>query len=232
MSKTRVLDCQRRILRLVADRYPQVYLVGGTALSLSFKHRYSEDLDFFTQHYTATLHRQMASFISRVTGFSFSMIEEEKRSRYVKMAVYEFEIGRHSVLKVDFVSDVSALLKPRRRNGLASVEDIYCRKILAVIGWKMKASSVGRVLAGGRQKTKDLYDIFYLSGRFEVLSDFFPKYFDAHAYERLVSWYLNISKQRAITELLELVPKCDTKSVFMTLDDEIIYKLNKRYAGL
>lgn len=40
---------QEQILKLVAETYPQVYLVGGTAISLLYHHRVSEDLDFFTQ---------------------------------------------------------------------------------------------------------------------------------------------------------------------------------------
>ena len=33
-------------------------------------------------------------------------------------------------------------------------------------------------------------------------------------------------------ELLDLVPGCDTKLVFKHLDDEIIHKLNREYAGI
>ncbi len=223
---------QKKILSSVAKQYPQVYLVGGTALSLSYHHRISEDLDFFTQVYSPKLHREIAAFIKKETGFKFDLVEEEKRKKYVQMAIYEFEVGKNLILKIDFVSDFVELLQTRQKNGIASMEDIYYRKILAAIGWKAGESRAGRMLAGGRQKTKDLYDIFYLSSKIESLSVWFPNHFDLDAYERLAAWYLGIPKQKTQLELLELVPGCDTKLIFKHLDDEIIRKLNQRYLAI
>jgi predicted nucleotidyltransferase component of viral defense system len=223
---------QKKILSLVAKPYPQIYLVGGTALSLSYHHRISEDLDFFTQVYSSKLHRGIAAFIKKETGFKYDLVEEEKRVKYVRMAIYEFEVGKHLVLKVDFVSDFAELLQPRQKNGIASLDDIYYRKILAVIGWKSAQSGTGRMLALGRQKTKDLYDIFFLSTKTKNLSVWFPNHFDLAAYERLAAWYLSLQKQKTQSELLELVPNCDTKAVFRHLDDEIIRKLNQRYLAI
>ncbi|MBU1932012.1 nucleotidyl transferase AbiEii/AbiGii toxin family protein [Patescibacteria group bacterium] len=232
MENLTVLKAQKKILKLVADRYPQVYMVGGTAISLLYNHRISEDLDFFTHKYTGKLHREIAAYIKHKTGFPFIMIEEEKRSKYVPMAVYEFEIRKKVVLKVDFVKDVADLIRPRNKNGMANIEDIYYRKVLAGIGWKAGESNVGRKLAGGRHKTKDLFDIFYLSTRVQCLSQWFPVYFGHDAYERLAAWYLSVPRQRAIMELLDMVPDCDTKIVFEHLDDEIIHKLNRRYLDI
>ncbi len=223
---------QKQILSLVAKEFPQVYLVGGTALSLTCNHRISEDLDFFTQTYSSKLHRDIAAFIKNKTGFGFNLVDEEIRKKYVPMAVYEFEVGDELVLKIDFVSDFAGLLKPREKNGIASMADIYYRKMLAVIGWKAGASETGRMLAGGRQKTKDLYDIYFLSAKTERLSEWFPENFDLNAYERLAAWYLGVSRQRTVMELLELVPGCDTKIIFKHLDEEIIQKLNKRYLNI
>ena len=38
---------QKQILNLVSAEYSDVYLVGGTAISLLYQHRVSEGLDFF-----------------------------------------------------------------------------------------------------------------------------------------------------------------------------------------
>ena len=108
----------------------------------------------------------------------------------------------------------------------------YYRKMLAVVGWKGGESKVGKALAGGRQKTKDLFDVHYLSAHVELLSQWFPSHFDQNAYERLTAWYLSIPKQKMIMELLDLVHDCNTKLVFKHLDDEIIHKLNREYAGI
>ncbi|MBI3253014.1 MAG: nucleotidyl transferase AbiEii/AbiGii toxin family protein [Candidatus Omnitrophica bacterium] len=216
----------------MAAKYSQVYLVGGTAISLLYHHRVSEDLDFFTQAYSSKLHREIAGFIGKEADFKFDLVEEEKRRKYLPMAVYEFRVAKGVILKVDFVSDYVKVLKPRQKNGIASIDDIYYRKMLAVVGWKAGESATGRMLAGGRQKTKDLYDVFFLSKEVQALSVWFPQHFDLKAYERLTAWYLGIPKSKAVMELLELVPGCDTKLLFKHLDDEIIIKLNKRYSGV
>lgn len=223
---------QKQILNLVAAEYPQVYLVGGTAINLLYHHRISEDLDFFTQTYSSKLHREITTFIRKETGFKFNLVAEEKRKKYLPMAIYEFEIGKGLILKVDFVKDVVDLVRPQDENGIANIEDIYYRKMLAAIGWKAGESKMGRALAGGRQKAKDLFDIYYLSRYVKPLNQWFPDYFDQDAYERLTAWYLSVPKQRTVMELLELVPDCDTKSIFKHLDGEIIEKLNKRYTAV
>jgi predicted nucleotidyltransferase component of viral defense system len=223
---------QKQILNFVAAEHPQVYLVGGTAISLLYQHRLSEDLDFFTQDYTRKLHRKIVATVKKKTGFKYQLIEEERRKKYLPMAVYEFEIGKGLVLKIDFVKDVAELIQPPSKNGVASIEDLYYRKILTVVGWKAGESRVGKVLAGGRQKAKDLFDVYYLSAHVKLLSQWFLKYFDRNSYERLTAWYLSIPKRKMIMELPDLVPGCDTKLIFKHLDTEIIHKLNREYAGV
>ena len=231
MSKM-LVKAQQQILKLVTKAYPQVYLVGGTALSLLYNHRISEDLDFFTQTYSGKLHREIAAYIKRQTGFEFQLVEEEKRKKYLPMAIYEFQVQNDLVLKVDFVKDVARLFRPRSKNGIADIDDLYYRKMLAVIGWRADESKAGKALAGGRQKTKDLFDVYYLSSHVKLLSEWFPAYFDQNDYERLTAWYLGIPKQKAIMELLDLVLGCDVKLIFKHLDDEIIHKLNRKYTGI
>ncbi len=232
MSNLALLKVQKQILKLVTDRFPQIYLVGGTAIRMVYDHRPSEDLDFFTQEYSSKLHRQAADYIKRETGFNFSLVEEERRPVYLPMAVYEFDVGKGGILKVDFVKDVCELIKPLKKDGIASIEDIYYRKILAVVGWKAGQSRAGRSLAGGRQKAKDLFDIFYLSTHAEPLSEYFSSYFGRADYERLTAWYLSVPKQKTVIELLELVPECDTKAIFKHLDEEIIHRLNRKFIPL
>ena len=79
MSNVALLKAQKQILKLVTGRFPPVYLVGGTTLRMVYDHRVSEDLDFFTQEYSPKLHRQVADYIKRETGFDFSLVEEAKR---------------------------------------------------------------------------------------------------------------------------------------------------------
>ncbi len=232
MKTEAILHAQKKILEVVAGQYPQVYLVGGTGIGLLYHHRFSEDLDFFMQTFTGKIHLEITKYIRRKTGFSFGLITEEKRRKFLPMAIYEFDLGSGAILKVDFVKDVVPIIYPRDANGIANIEDIYYRKILAVIGWKAGESVIGSAMAGGRQKTKDLFDVFYLSNHVHCLSEWFPRYFDRDAYGRLAAWYFAVSRQKATMELLDLVSDCDTKAVFRHLDDEIIHKLNKVYVVL
>ena len=227
-----LVKVQRKILDLVTKKYPQVYLVGGTGISLLYDHRISEDLDFFTQKYSRSLHKEIASYIKREAGYKYSLVEEEKRKAYLPMAIYEFQVSKALILKIDFVKDIAGLIKPPNKSGIADIVDLYYRKILAVIGWRSSESKVGKGLAGGRQKTKDIFDVYYLSANIKPLSQWFPIYFDQNAYERLTAWYLGIRRQNALMDLLDLVPGCDAKAIFNHLDDEIIHKLNTEYAGV
>ncbi len=59
---------QEQILQAVAASDSKVYLVGGTALAMRFRHRYSEDLDFFTKRWTKALYRALAKRITAATG--------------------------------------------------------------------------------------------------------------------------------------------------------------------
>lgn len=232
MNDPSILKAQKQILKVVAEEYPQVYLVGGTAIRLLYDHRISEDLDFFTQDYSRELHKSIVRFVKRKTGYAFSLVHEETRKKYLPMAVYGFRIKEDMALKVDFVRDVADLLKPRGQDGIADIEDVYFRKMLAVVGWKAGDSKVGRAMPGGRGKTKDLFDLYYLSVHVKPLSQWFTCYFDQNAYERLAAWYLHIPKQKTVMELLDLVPDCDTKLVFKHLDDEIIHQLNREYTSV
>ena len=48
---TYIKDEQKKIATMVTKKFKNYYLTGGTALSFYFGHRFSEDLDFFTQRY-------------------------------------------------------------------------------------------------------------------------------------------------------------------------------------
>jgi predicted nucleotidyltransferase len=56
---------EERVLKALADRLDEFYLVGGTALSLYyFHHRESFDLDFFSQEFDLLRTRRIIDFLS------------------------------------------------------------------------------------------------------------------------------------------------------------------------
>ena len=221
---------QRKIVRIITKRFKSYYLTGGTALAFYFGHRFSEDLDFFTQEYRKGDPDRIMDFISKETGFDFWLEAEQEDPGLIPMKVFFLELKTNAVLKIDFVRDFEKNLKVVK-NGLHSLEDIYCRKVIAAIGYRRKENLVGKVIAAGRQTTKDLFDLYYLSSHHLSLSDFFLEYFSMDKVESLVAWYRGFSGMKVKLELMDLVSGVDTAEVFRHLDDEILRKLPDKVLG-
>lgn len=223
-------QAQNKILRAVASLgFPDLYLVGGTALTFRFQHRVSEDLDFFTPAWSKALHQRVARHITKETGFVGKIVNETTRRGLVKMAVYNFEVGSKPRLKVDFVEDFDRLLHPVEKDGIASVDDLYLRKIRAAIGWTEKVSSTGRFMAGGRQASRDLFDLWYLSEHHSPLSDWFPQHFGRSEYARLIAWLRAMSTQAFLLDLMDVAPGCDVRRIRHHLESQVYDRLNRIY---
>lgn len=218
---------QRKIVRMVTKKFKKYYLTGGTALSFYFDHRFSEDLDFFTQRYKKEDPERIMRFISKETGFDFKLDAEQDDPKLMPMKVYFLELKRGTMLKVDFVQDFEKNLKGIKK-GLHSVEDIYYRKTCAAMGRIKKEDTTGRVIHAGRQSVKDLFDIYYLSKRHEPVSEFFFEYFSYDKVESFVAWYRGFNRMRLKVELLDLVPKVDTADVIEHLDHEILKRIPEK----
>ncbi len=222
-----IKDEQRSITSMVTKKFKKYYLTGGTALSFYFDHRFSEDLDFFTQEYEKEKPDQVMSFVSKETGFDFKLEAEQVDPKLIPMKVYFLELKSSCVLKIDFVQDFEKNIK-KIKNGLHSVEDIYFRKISVAMGTVKKQDATGRVIHAGRQSVKDLFDLYYLSKHHRPLSEFFFEYFSYDKAEALIACYRGFSRMNLKVELLELVPKIDTAKVIKYLDDEILKKLPEK----
>ena len=218
---------QRKINKLVTKKFRKYYLTGGTALSFYFDHRFSEDLDFFTQDYRKEDPDQIINFVYKECGFEFKLEAEQDDPKLIPMKVYSLGLKKQCVLKIDFVQDFEKNIK-RIRNGMHSIEDIYCRKISAGMGTTKKQDTTGRIIHAGRHSAKDLFDLYYLSKHHRALSEFFFEYFPYDKAEALIAWYRTFNRMNLKIELLDLVPKADTDKVITHLDDEILKKLPER----
>lgn len=145
------------------------------------------------------------------------------------MAVYDFETGTESNLKVDLVEDFERLLHPVAKDGIASVDDLYLRKMRAAIGWSEKVSPIGRPTAGGRQASRDLFDLWYLSEHHRPLSEWFPQHFGRQEYARLAAWLRAMSTQAMLLDLLDVAPGCDVRRIRGHLESQIYDRLNRIY---
>jgi len=217
---------QKKITDIVTKKFREYYLTGGTALSFYFNHRFSEDLDFFTQDYRKEDPDRIMEYVSKESGFRFKLEACQDDPELAPMKVYYLDLQKECVLKIDFIQDFDKNTR-KIKDGLHSLEDIYCRKISAAVGTGTvkKQDITGRVLHSGRQSVKDLFDLYYLSKHYRALSEFFFEYFSYDKVETLISWYRGFNRMDLKIELLDLVPKIDTAGVMEHLDDEILKKL-------
>jgi len=225
--KKYIIAQQKKINALVTSHFKDYYLTGGTALMFYYNHRFSEDLDFFTQKYSSGIPDQIMKFIAEKTGFSYSLDQEQKGVDFVKMKVYSLELDKGRGLKIDMVEDYVENIKGIK-NGLHSLDDIYYRKLLAAIGTNAKESITGRIIPAGRQSAKDLFDIYYLSKKHKAVSKFFLEYLTYEKAEPFFVWYRNFNRTDLKLELMDLVPGVDVSEVVKHLDNEILRKLPEK----
>ena len=226
-AKKYIVKQQKNITKLVVSHFKDYYLTGGTALAFYYNHRFSEDLDFFTQKYSNKIPDHIMNFISQKTGFSYKLDAEQSRINLIKMKVYSLKLDKGCKLKIDMVQDYVENIKTIK-NGLHSLDDIYYRKIFAAIGTDNQEDVTGKVIPTGRQSTKDLFDIYYLSKKYIPVSKFFFEYFSYDKAELFIVWYRSFNRTSLKIELMDLVPNVDTLEVLDHLDSEILKKLPKK----
>ena len=192
---------QKRIADLVTRKFTDYYLTGGTALAFYFGHRFSEDLDFFSQKYQKNDPEKIMRYIAKETGFEYQLDSVQDDAKLVPMKVYFIKLKGRQLLKVDFVKDFVRNIQ-ETKDGLHSLDDIYLRKMYAAIGMEAKESDTGRSIATGRQSVKDLFDIYYLSSEYKPLSDVFFEYFAYNQSEKLVQEALDRLMQERTTVVI------------------------------
>lgn len=215
-----------RILEIFAGKLRGFYLVGGTALSLFyFKHRISEDLDFFTQKFNfKKIERIMGNLKKR--EIKVDLLEQLNEKGRMKIVVYNV-IFKKRKIKIDFVEDFVPLLKKVKIiNGIpvASLEDIYLRKIFTVTGTGSIEDLTGKKqIIGGREEAKDFYDIYFLSTTFMPISEFVSKFCNKFIAQNLIRWFSTYDRFRIKSGLSDLKTnhKLDFKVMEKHLKDEI-----------
>ena len=218
---------QKRITHIVTLKFKDYYLTGGTALAFYFSHRFSEDLDFFSQKYQKNDPDKIMAFIAQETGFDYQLDAVQNDPKLIPMKVYFMELKDKQVLKIDFVKDFKKNINPVK-NGLHSVDDIYLRKLYAAIGMRGKELDAGMTVATGRQSVKDLFDIYYLSSKYKPLNEVFFEYFAYNDVQRLEAWYRGFNRTETKLELVDLVPKSDSGIILKYLDGQIFKKIQDK----
>ena len=200
---------QKQLLNCLADKLEGCYLVGGTALALYyFRHRESHDLDFFTGSFSQ---KEIAEAMSslRPAGIRTELIAESADARFARTAAYMATNSKGKTCKIDFVEDLTGLIQPTRAiDGIhvASLDDIYLKKLYAVAGHTRTQDDLGRnITAGGRQEAKDFYDLYCLSSISTPLAQFVSRYGTPVIKEGVIRWYRTFDRVTIKTGLLDLV---------------------------
>ena len=203
---------QLQILQALTDQINDFYLVGGTALSLFYyDHRESEDLDFFTRNFTPERVKQIVDYLKKQLSVAVELKADNLSEKHqIKVMVYNLQMEAR-LIKIDFVEDVYDLINPfQSKNGInvLSVEDIYLKKIYAVGGFATGLDEVGQIkFEGGRQKAKDLFDLYYLSKEFLSLSQFVAKYCDQPRKEGVIRWFRKFDRLEMKADLADIKTK-------------------------
>ena len=124
------------------------YLTGGTALGRFYlDHRYSEDLDFFTndnllyKNYIAELKKKIAS------RFSVNIQQSLFADDFTRFFITEKDVS----LKIELVNDVGYYIEAPAQYSFGNIDtpiNILANKLTALIG---------------RDEPKDIFDIIHLS---------------------------------------------------------------------
>ncbi|EKE06348.1 MAG: hypothetical protein ACD_19C00016G0021 [uncultured bacterium] len=135
MGKNLLTPKQKQILELISldkNLTSIFYMTGGTALSyFYFKHRFSEDLDFFSEK----------EFNSKILLSSISKIGDTVKATKIEQQslnqeeIFYFFFGEKEFVKLDFaIFPFETLCKFRKFNNLkiTSIEDIATNKIHAI----------------------------------------------------------------------------------------------------
>lgn len=146
----RLYPLQNEVLRLPALHDSSFYLTGGTALGRYYlNHRYSDDLDFFTnnqQDFQKNTEEIIASLRSK-----FDVEINSTSDSHIMLHIIKYEIQ----LKIDFVKDVPYRVESPLSSSLFIRTD----------HWKNILSN--KISALSREAAKDLADLIMISKTFD-----------------------------------------------------------------
>lgn len=207
--ENKIYSYQQKVLKILSNKINDFYLAGGTALSVFyFQHRMSADLDFFTHKFDKIKIIRIVKELSAELKKPIKMVGQQLKKDMVKMVIFLVKLDKRNFLKMDFIEDYLKTIKqPNNINGIfvMSLEDIYLRKISAMVGISQTTDIIGRGKSlGGRQEAKDFFDLYYLSHTFTGIASFSGKHCDNVLRENLIRWFRTYDRLEMKTGLMDL----------------------------
>lgn len=223
----KIRAAQLEILKIFAGATKTFALCGGTALELYYlHHRFSVDLDFFSPQYSL---KEINKLVNEFKEYSRVIKLESEFVAKGRAQVRFYTIlvkGADRPLKIDFVEDVvfeNPAIKKFNKVPVYSAENIYLQKILAITGIEFIEDDTGRLRSQGRNKARDVFDLYMLSKKICELHIFLRK--QSHQIKRgIVHWYQTFSRQDILLALLDLDiydKNFDARKMIIYLEEEI-----------
>ena len=219
---------QKKFLKVFAKEASLFALAGGTALELYYlNHRFSVDLDFFSPRYDIKEIDKIISSAQEAFGSKIILENELYAAGKAKVRFYTVNVkGTVRPLKIDFVEDVfleKPVIRKFKEIPVYNVEDIYYQKIITISGVVPQIDEIGRQIVIGRRKARDVFDIYKLSKKIKLLSEFLKDI--PQNYQRgIVHWYRTFSRREFQLDLLDLdiyEKGIDSKEIIIYLENQI-----------
>ncbi len=150
VSVDQLYSLQDEVLAIVFSTEREFYLTGGTCLHRFYQEkRYSDDLNFFTNH-SPRFHFAVKNIVNALQQ-KFSIVFQIEAKDFVRCRV-------DNLLQVDFVNDGPERFGDPifKDNGhiIDSIENILSNKLTAIIG---------------RDNPKDIFDVFVIISNYPVV---------------------------------------------------------------
>ena len=220
MEKNLLTTEQRTLLETIAqNRYltKQFFFTGGTALAeFYFHHRFSEDLDFFSESEFDS--RQLLTTISSISKtLKLTKIEQQTLTG---QEVFYLYFADKKFVKTDFsyfpFPHLGTFKKYYNLN-VSSLEDITINKIQAIIT---------------RRRARDYYDLFLCLNKLKWNASKIQKNyrlkFDVHvSLEQLATSYTNVLDAKDLPKFLGNIPWKSIEKFYLQETDKLKEKLIK-----
>jgi len=212
-------------LRGLGDQqFSAAKLCGGTALSRCWlNHRLSYDLDFFLPHGFKADQLAVSLKSGGIVFETKDLVDDSRKANQL----HGYVLHQGQQLKVSFIEDAYFDLYPPVMRPFGStvvrtedVPGLYHRKLRTVAGSAAEGDSV----EGGRQKARDLFDLYVLSQVFMPIKPFIeslPYAFPNSAFDNGLA---NMPWYELMDELSEIV--CDNQWNQAT---EVVFLQNALY---
>jgi len=223
-----IRNAQIKLLKAFAKKAKTFALAGGAALELYYlKHRFSRDLDFFSPDYNLVEVNSIVTALGKAAGSPLKQGNEFFAPGMAKVRFYSAKAAGTTIpLKIDFIQDVFFdKAKARKFKGVPvyDAKNIYFHKIITLTGVNLTTDEIGRETMIGRQETRDIIDVYYLSKKIIPLHKFM-KTLDRQHQRGLIKWHRAYSRQETKLGALDLEiydKHFDASKMISYLDEEI-----------